>query len=137
MLGNGPFPLGRATYALTLWPLAPAIVAISVLMVGGFAVSNEFHIQGAPSLHGLDVAAHVPQSPMLPFRAAFLSRGSRRRADMCARSYLALDLGAESGRAVLGQFDGERLVCSEVHRFAKQPVQLPGALHWTSCASMP
>jgi sugar (pentulose or hexulose) kinase len=51
---------------------------------------------------------------------------------MCARSYLALalDLGAESGRAVLGQFDGELLVCSEVHRFANQPVQLPGALHW-------
>ncbi len=49
---------------------------------------------------------------------------------MVARSYLALDLGAESGRAVLGQFDGERLACVEVHRFANQPVQLPGALHW-------
>jgi rhamnulokinase len=47
-----------------------------------------------------------------------------------ARRYLALDLGAESGRAVLGEFDGERLVCAEVHRFANQPVQLPGALHW-------
>jgi len=45
-----------------------------------------------------------------------------------ARRYLALDLGAESGRAVLGQFDGERLVCAEVHRFANQPVQLPGAI---------
>src|SRR5438552_2597545 len=41
---------------------------------------------------------------------------------MAARSYLALDLGAESGRAALGQFDGERLVCAEVHRFANQPV---------------
>jgi rhamnulokinase len=49
---------------------------------------------------------------------------------MAARRYLALDLGAESGRAVLGEFDGERLVCTEVHRFANQPVQLPGALHW-------
>ena len=41
---------------------------------------------------------------------------------MAARSYLALDLGVESGRAALGQFDGERLVCAEVHRFANQPV---------------
>ena len=30
---------------------------------------------------------------------------------------LALDLGAESGRAILGQFDGGRLHLSEVHRF--------------------
>src|SRR5712692_6233633 len=49
---------------------------------------------------------------------------------MVARSYLALDLGAESGRAVLGRFDGQHLVCEEVHRFRNQPVQLPGALHW-------
>jgi rhamnulokinase len=46
------------------------------------------------------------------------------------RRYLALDLGAESGRAVLGYVDGERLVYEEVHRFPNRPVQLPGALHW-------
>ncbi len=59
-------------------------------------------------------------------------RGARSMADgvKAVRSYLALDLGAESGRAVLGQFDGEQLVCTEVRRFANQPVQLPGSLHW-------
>ena len=31
-------------------------------------------------------------------------------------SVLALDLGAESGRAMLGQFDGQRLRLSEIHR---------------------
>ena len=50
--------------------------------------------------------------------------------------FLALDMGAESGRAVLGQFDGERLRLSEVHRFPNGPVRLPDGggtgyrLHW-------
>lgn len=43
---------------------------------------------------------------------------------------LAIDLGAGSGRAVVGTFDGERLAVDEVHRFANRPIQLPGALHW-------
>jgi rhamnulokinase len=44
--------------------------------------------------------------------------------------FVALDLGAESGRAVLGQLDGERLRLSEVHRFPNRPVRLPDGLHW-------
>jgi rhamnulokinase len=43
---------------------------------------------------------------------------------------LAFDLGAESGRAVLGRFDGDRLRLSELHRFANEPVRLPDGLHW-------
>ena len=43
---------------------------------------------------------------------------------------LALDLGAESGRAILGQFDGQRLALTDVHRFANSPVRLPDGLHW-------
>ena len=35
-----------------------------------------------------------------------------------ARNYLALDLGAESGRGILARFDGERLSLEEVGRFA-------------------
>jgi sugar (pentulose or hexulose) kinase len=42
-----------------------------------------------------------------------------------SRNYLALDLGAESGRAILGQFDGQRLKLAEVHRFTNSPVVLP------------
>jgi rhamnulokinase len=45
-------------------------------------------------------------------------------------SFLALDLGAESGRAMLGQFDGTRLQLSEAHRFSNGPVRLPSGLHW-------
>jgi rhamnulokinase len=43
---------------------------------------------------------------------------------------LALDLGAESGRAMLGRFDGETLQLAEVHRFPNGPVHLPDGLHW-------
>ncbi|NPV53288.1 MAG: rhamnulokinase [Firmicutes bacterium] len=43
---------------------------------------------------------------------------------------LALDLGAESGRAVLGKFDGEGLSLEEVHRFPNEPVRIPDGLHW-------
>ncbi len=45
-------------------------------------------------------------------------------------SILAFDLGAESGRAVLGHLDGERLRLEEVHRFGNGPVPLLGSLHW-------
>ena len=44
--------------------------------------------------------------------------------------YLALDLGAESGRGLLGRFDGERLTLDEVHRFANGPVRLLDTLYW-------
>ena len=43
---------------------------------------------------------------------------------------LAIDLGAESGRAMLGQFDGQRLHMSEVHRFPNEPVNLPNGMYW-------
>ena len=44
--------------------------------------------------------------------------------------YLAVDLGAESGRVVLGRFDGERVSLEEVQRFPNTPVRLPDGLHW-------
>ena len=44
--------------------------------------------------------------------------------------YLALDLGAESGRGVIGRFDGERLALEEVHRFPNNPVRMLDTLHW-------
>jgi rhamnulokinase len=44
--------------------------------------------------------------------------------------YLAVDLGAESGRVVLGRFDGGRVSLEEVHRFPNTSVRLPDGLHW-------
>jgi rhamnulokinase len=43
---------------------------------------------------------------------------------------LAIDLGAESGRAIAGAFDGDRLAIEEVTRFPNEPVELGGTLVW-------
>ena len=43
---------------------------------------------------------------------------------------LGYDLGASSGRAMLGKFDGERIEISELHRFANEPVTMHGHLTW-------
>ncbi|MEZ4518778.1 MAG: rhamnulokinase family protein [Chloroflexota bacterium] len=45
-------------------------------------------------------------------------------------SLLAFDLGAESGRAIAGQFNGRHLTLTETHRFANTPVRLPHEFHW-------
>src|ERR1035437_5816960 len=44
--------------------------------------------------------------------------------------YLAIDLGAESGRALLGSLSGGKLSVEELHRFPNTPVRVPGALYW-------
>ncbi len=49
---------------------------------------------------------------------------------MSTRKLLAFDLGAESGRGVLGLFDGARLQLEIVHRFANQPIRTLDALNW-------
>ncbi len=46
------------------------------------------------------------------------------------KNILAFDLGAESGRGLLGRFDGDRLRLEEVHRFANGPVTILDRLHW-------
>lgn len=45
-------------------------------------------------------------------------------------TYLAIDIGAESGRAMLGRLSRKRLTLTEVHRFRNEPVVLPDAMHW-------
>lgn len=47
-----------------------------------------------------------------------------------AARFLALDLGASSGRAVVGTLSAGRLELREVHRFANGPVRILGRLHW-------
>lgn len=44
--------------------------------------------------------------------------------------YIAVDLGAESGRVQLGTLAGGRVKLEEIHRFVNGPVQLPSGLHW-------
>ena len=47
-----------------------------------------------------------------------------------ARNYLAIDLGAESGRTIVGSLDDKQLTLTETHRFANGPVRLNDGLHW-------
>jgi rhamnulokinase len=44
--------------------------------------------------------------------------------------YLAIDLGAESGRAMLGSLSGSSVALEELHRFPNTPVRLPTGLYW-------
>ncbi|MCX7754270.1 MAG: rhamnulokinase [Anaerolineales bacterium] len=44
--------------------------------------------------------------------------------------YLALDLGAESGRAMLGTLEADHLTLTETHRFPNGAVSLPEGLYW-------
>jgi rhamnulokinase len=46
------------------------------------------------------------------------------------KSYLALDLGAESGRAILARLHSGVLTTQEIHRFKNEPVEYGGSLHW-------
>jgi sugar (pentulose or hexulose) kinase len=49
---------------------------------------------------------------------------------MTSPAFLAFDLGAESGRAVLGRLDDDRLELQEIHRFENQAVRVNEHLHW-------
>jgi rhamnulokinase len=49
---------------------------------------------------------------------------------MAEKCYLAVDLGAESGRVVAGLFDGSRLRLKEIHRFSNGAVPVADSLRW-------
>ena len=49
---------------------------------------------------------------------------------MKTRNYLAIDLGAGSGRTIVGALAANQLTLTETHRFANGPVRLPDGLHW-------
>jgi len=44
--------------------------------------------------------------------------------------YIAVDLGAESGRVMLGRIADDRLTLEQIHRFANGPVEQAGTLRW-------
>jgi len=49
---------------------------------------------------------------------------------MSERIYLAVDLGAESGRVIAGRFDDGQVELEELHRFSNGPVNVAGTLRW-------
>lgn len=49
---------------------------------------------------------------------------------MADKVYLAVDLGAESGRVMAGLWNGRKIRLEEIHRFPNGPVRLDGTLRW-------
>jgi hypothetical protein len=49
---------------------------------------------------------------------------------LTSQTYLAHDLGAESGRAIVATLDGDKLTFNEIHRFGNGPVRLPDDIRW-------
>jgi rhamnulokinase len=49
---------------------------------------------------------------------------------MTGRVHVAFDLGAESGRSIVGHFDGNRIALAEARRFPTRSVRLPEGLYW-------
>jgi rhamnulokinase len=47
-----------------------------------------------------------------------------------SRRYAAVDLGASSGRVLVGTVSDTNVEVAQVHRFANEPVRLPSGLHW-------
>ncbi len=46
------------------------------------------------------------------------------------KNYLAIDLGASSGRAMVGSYDGSSIRLSEMHRFENKPIEIMGTAYW-------
>ena len=49
---------------------------------------------------------------------------------MATRNFLAFDLGASSGRAILGTISDNKLSLKEIHRFENQMVEINGSFYW-------
>lgn len=49
---------------------------------------------------------------------------------MKTSKFLAIDLGASSGRGIVGSFDGKKITLAENHRFSNDPVMAAGQYTW-------
>ena len=49
---------------------------------------------------------------------------------MITRNFLAFDIGASSGRAILGTISDHKLSLKEIHRFDNQMVEINGSFYW-------
>ena len=46
------------------------------------------------------------------------------------RNFIAFDLGASNGRAILGRFDGQKITMHELHRFENNYIEMNGVYYW-------
>jgi rhamnulokinase len=60
----------------------------------------------------------------------FICASQKRSYTMSAHHYIAIDLGAESGRVMLGALADGKISLEEIHRFPNGPVITNGEWHW-------
>ena len=49
---------------------------------------------------------------------------------MASEKYLAIDIGASSGRAIVGTLEDGKITLEEMHRFENGPTERGGSLYW-------
>lgn len=103
--------------------------AFGVLAVGAAVTAVQRNLPGCRS--------HVSRVPVAAgegelARPRLLARQSApiMNDPAAAEHYLAIDLGASSGRVMVGRFNGERLTVQELHRFENPVIEVLGSLHW-------
>src|SRR5574341_1765601 len=79
--------------------------------------------------HGLLSGRRTWKAP-ISAPAPILARCTTRLLTMSNPYFLAIDLGAESGRLILGSLQENRLQLQEVHRFENRPVRVGDSLYW-------
>lgn len=52
------------------------------------------------------------------------------------KAFAAVDLGASSGRVMVGRVGADRLELTEAHRFPNRPVRTPDGLRWDVLAQI-
>ncbi len=77
------------------------------------------------SVNGWDAITYTSTSP---HSGALLASEGNLMAD--EKKYIGVDLGAESGRVMLGTVAEGKLVLEEMHRFGNGPVEENGTLRW-------
>src|SRR6266496_2864573 len=75
-------------------------------------------------------ATNGPEPGLLARGCMGLNRTDGTDAVQMKTHYLACDLGAESGRLMLGSLEGGRVGLEEVHRFGNVPLKTDDGLHW-------
>ena len=46
------------------------------------------------------------------------------------KRFLAFDIGASNGRALVGQWDGRRLACEDLYHFPNDPLHVHNSMYW-------
>ncbi|MDJ1136303.1 rhamnulokinase [Streptomyces iconiensis] len=84
----------------------------------------------APAAHGGTGAAGTEVAGSTAYATGTARTGAAGSGTPAGGAFAAVDLGASSGRVILGRTTDGVLTLEEVHRFENRPVHVAGTLHW-------